>query len=234
MKQGFDLVAYPSVSVVGCEGKILAELTAKPATSAGFFVNWTYTISFLFHNMEAMMRKQLYFRIFSIISIFSILLAAVGMPTGVAHAASPDTISGNAGVGGATITWNGSGSDSDGSMTADSSGNYSFQVTYSFLGSGMARSHPPRRAIPSRLPAERTTSLPTRPTRTTRPHRSHTPSAAVSGRRGERRPSPTQAARPLRIARVVTPSPSHMAGLARSPLPRQAIPFPRSIGVTPT
>ncbi len=69
--------------------------------------------------------------------ILSMLLTAVGIQP--AFAASPYTISGNAGVAGATITWNGSGSDSDGSMTADSSGNYSFQVTYSWLGGGMAR-----------------------------------------------------------------------------------------------
>ena len=70
-------------------------------------------------------------RICSILIILSMLLSGIGITP--AHAASPDTISGNAGVAGATITWVGSGSDSDGSMTADASGNYSFDVTY---GSG--------------------------------------------------------------------------------------------------
>ena len=56
--------------------------------------------------------------------ILSMLLAGVGIQP--ASAASPSTISGNAGVAGATITWNGSGSGSDGSTTADGSGNYSF------------------------------------------------------------------------------------------------------------
>jgi hypothetical protein len=68
-------------------------------------------------------------RVISCLVILSMLLAGVGITP--AHAASPDTISGNAGVAGATITWVGSGSDSDGSMTADALGNYSFEVTYS-------------------------------------------------------------------------------------------------------
>ncbi len=71
-------------------------------------------------------------RVIYSLMILSMLLAGVGVTP--AHAASPDTISGNAGVAGATITWNGSGSDSDGSMTADASGNYSFQVTYGWFG----------------------------------------------------------------------------------------------------
>ena len=67
-------------------------------------------------------------RVIYTLMILSMLLAGVGVTP--ARAASPDTISGNAGVAGATITWVGSGSDSDGSMTANGSGNYSFQVTY--------------------------------------------------------------------------------------------------------
>ena len=71
-------------------------------------------------------------RTISVLMILSMLLSNIGITP--AQAASPDTISGNAGVGGATLTWNGSGSNSDGSMTADSNGNYSFQVTYSWFG----------------------------------------------------------------------------------------------------
>ena len=70
-------------------------------------------------------------RVIYTLMILSMLLAGVGVTP--ARAASPNTISGNAGVAGATITWIGSGSDSDGSMTADGLGNYSFQVTYSTI-----------------------------------------------------------------------------------------------------
>jgi len=73
-------------------------------------------------------------RVIYSLMILSMLLANVGVKP--VSAASPSTISGNAGVAGATITWNGSGSSSDGSTTADSSGNYSFQVTYSYYWSG--------------------------------------------------------------------------------------------------
>ncbi len=38
MKQGPDLVAEPSDLIVTNEGNIPAELIAKPATSAGFFI----------------------------------------------------------------------------------------------------------------------------------------------------------------------------------------------------
>ncbi len=69
---------------------------------------------------------------YSLMVLF-MLLAGVGIQP--VSAASPSTISGNAGVGGATITWNGSGSsNSDGSTAADGSGNYSFQVTYTWWG----------------------------------------------------------------------------------------------------
>ena len=66
------------------------------------------------------MNRQLKFRVFCVITILSVLVSAVGTPTSVVHAATTYTISGNAGVAGATITYDG------GSITTDSSGNYSF------------------------------------------------------------------------------------------------------------
>ncbi len=74
------------------------------------------------------MNNQLKIRIFSIITIFSMLLTAVGMPTGTALAAGTYTISGNAGLAAATITYTG------GSTTANGSGDYSFTVNGDWLG----------------------------------------------------------------------------------------------------
>ena len=72
-------------------------------------------------------------RIISVLMILSMLLANVGIQP--ASASTYHTISGNAGVASATVTYNGSGwFDADGSTTADGSGNYTITILHGWDG----------------------------------------------------------------------------------------------------
>jgi parallel beta-helix repeat protein len=108
---------------------------AKMNTQFKFHLQNSFLWRNYMHTKTAKTLSAISLRILSVLMILSMLLSNVGITT--ASAASPSTISGNAGVASATITWNGTNyGSSDGSMTADSSGNYSFQVTYNSYWTG--------------------------------------------------------------------------------------------------